>query len=458
MRINDRLNTILPTVGAFRRPGEMVFLQRSQIVRIVVSWLILMSALGSAATESSAPELSTHGLISPGAATESGGLTVQQQDEPELTTPDIQIYQLYIADIESRMGAYAPGLSEQLHGLGMAYQTQGLHQAAVKVLKRSVHLARVNNGLYSEQQIPILQRLINSLVASGDYQKADEKQHYLYRVQQKIYADDVPQLTNAMLGRAEWEKQAYFFAAGKPSFSRLITMSELYRRVLSNIALHEGNTSPELLGPLSGLLNTQYLISTYQGEPKTTFEFSSSGSNEPGNPEQNRFALLRASNYRQGQAVLTAMREVHLASESENSQILAESMLALGDWHMWYKKRAPAVLAYQQAWDEIAAGDEAEVLLRSYFDEPQLLPPLADYHSDLKPPSSISGYVEVSFAINTRGRLQNLETLNVELVDPTAKAVEPNRLLRRLRKKSWRPRFLERKPVLTENIVRRYAF
>ena len=109
-------------------------------------------------------------------------LIFQQQNEPELVAPNAASYQFYITDLESRHGPYASGLAEQLLGLGVAYQSQGLHSQAVDIFKRGVHISRINSGLYNADQIPLLQRLINSLVAAGDYDTADERQYYLYRV------------------------------------------------------------------------------------------------------------------------------------------------------------------------------------------------------------------------------------------------------------------------------------
>ena len=85
-------------------------------------------------------------LINPEDVMNGGNLVFQQQDEPVLVSPDAAAYQFYITDMENRHGAYAPGLSEQLPGLGSVYQEQGLHQEAIKVFKRAVHLSRINRS------------------------------------------------------------------------------------------------------------------------------------------------------------------------------------------------------------------------------------------------------------------------------------------------------------------------
>ena len=378
-------------------------------------------------------------------------LIFQQQDEPVLVAPQTASYQFYITDLESRRGPYADGLSEQLLGLGSAYQNQGLHQEAIKTFKRGVHVARINGGLYSAEQIPLLQRLISSLVAAGDYDKADERQYYLYRVQKNVYGQASQKMSVAMLERAAWEKQAYYLALGDVSFTRLLTMWELYSAVLRNIAREEGSQSTSLLQPLTGLLQTQYMISSYSGE-------SQAGSATDARfVEENRFSMVRVSNYKQGQAVIRAMREVYDYNEDDQSPLPAETLVRLGDWHQWHRKKDSALAAYQHAWDEMAALENGEQLLISYFGVPSLLPDMPGANRDLAAPAVIRGYAEVSYDISSRGRVKNLDLLTLEPVDE-ADDREPVQLLRRIKRKQYRPRFEDRKPVATEAITKRYAY
>jgi hypothetical protein len=400
------------------------------------------------------PLLRTDGV--PGGGNLDGGaLIFQQQDEPELETPDAASYQFYITDLENRFGAYAPGLSEQLLGLGNAYLDQGLYQRAAKVFKRAVHLSRINNGLHSAEQIPMLQGMISALVSSGEYEEADERQYYPFRIQRQLYKSNDPAMSQAMLDRADWERQAYYLSIGDTAFGRLLNMWELYRRVLSNIAEAEGNYSIQLLKPLNGLLETQYLIARYNGEAPSGIQV--------GNPspettaEENRFSMVRMSNYKQGQAVIAAIREVYLFNESENSSRATEALLELGDWRQYHNKRKEAAEAYQQAWDEFATMENSEAILARHFGAPVMLPNTADAHTDLAPPADIRGYAEVSYTVTERGRVDDLELVSNTVAEGYTEA-EPTRLLRRLKVKKFRPHYVNRQPVTTENLVNRYAY
>jgi hypothetical protein len=388
----------------------------------------------------------------------SPALDFQDEEESVLVSPDATSYQFYITDLESRMGPYAPGLSEQLLGLGMAYQRQGLHQEAAEIFKRGVHVARINDGLYSPAQIPLLQRMIQSLVAAGDYETADERQYYLFRVQSEVYGRQSPQMSLAMLQRAEWEREAYNLSLGDTAFMRLLTMWELYSAALRNIARQEGNLSTGLLQPLEGLLQTQYLISTYSPEAPSGFQ---TGPAADGNfAEENRFSMIRVSNYKQGQSVLTAMREVYVYNEGESSPLPAETRVQLGDWHLWHQKREAALQTYTEAWNELSALENGERLIQQYFSEPTLLPDLPGTSSEPTPPDVVTGYVTVSFSVTDKGRVKDLEVVANEPAIEGAEVDESKSisLLRNLKRLLYRPRLVDGEAVQTDEIIKRYAY
>ena len=406
--------------------------------------------LGQGAHPSETPGVLLGDTVDSEAALESGGdlgspsLDFQEGEESILVSPDAASYQFYITDLESRFGPYAPGLSEQLLGLGSVYQDQGLHQEAASIFKRAVHISRINGGLYAPEQIPLLQRLIRSLMAVGDFETADERQYYLYRVQASVYGVQSPQMSTAMLERAEWERQAYNLSVGETSFLRLLTMWELYSAVLRNVASQEGKLSGNLLRPLNGLLQTQYLISSWSpGSPNGL----QSASVDDNYAEEARFSMVRVSNYKQGQAVITAMREVYGYNEGESSPLPAETLIKLGDWHLWHQKRESALEAYQQAWDELSALEDGERLLLQHFGEPVLLPDIPGANQDLTEPDEIRGYAEVAYMISAKGRVRDLELLATEpaeLAPETETDSEtddnPVQLLRRVKRLQYRPR------------------
>ena len=98
---------------------------------------------------------------------------VEQLESTPVDSVEIQTFRDTLAGIESDQGAYAQALTEYLISLGQALQQQGRHTEAADVFKRGVHLARVNHGLYSAEQIPFIQGEISSNLAVGDLVEAD---------------------------------------------------------------------------------------------------------------------------------------------------------------------------------------------------------------------------------------------------------------------------------------------
>lgn len=415
---------------------------------------------GSANTTPSSDQAVVSGQDLLGATGDLGSPSLDYQDgeEPVLVAPDTQSYQFYITDLESRFGPYAPGLSEQLLGLGAAYQQQGLHAQAAEVFKRGVHVARINDGLYGESQIPLLERLIESLVASGDYESADERQFYLYRVQAAVYGKQSEEMSLAMLERAEWERRAYYMSLGDTSFMRLLRMWELYSNVLRNVANSEGNLSPQLLRPLEGLLETQYMISSYVVEPQAGF--SAGPQPDTNYAEESRFSMIRVSNYKQGQSVLKAMRDVYSYNEKEGSAKPLEALVRLGDWHLWHQRRDTAIEVYKQAWEEMGSLEDGESLRLKFFGRPTQLPALPDMTPAPVPPQVVSGHVVVSYSISPVGRIKNLEVLSNEPLDEEAEERDGKSVpvLRSIRRMLFRPQFDSGEPVQIDDIQKRYAY
>jgi tetratricopeptide (TPR) repeat protein len=106
-------------------------------------------------------------------------------------------------------GLYSPLVREQYQALGSLQQQLGQHESAIATLEKSVHIARVNDGLFTPDQEADVQRIIESLMAVGDTERENDYRSYLFYMQQRAYADDDPRLIAAKLAWADWNLHAY---------------------------------------------------------------------------------------------------------------------------------------------------------------------------------------------------------------------------------------------------------
>jgi hypothetical protein len=361
---------------------------------------------------------------------------------------DEQAYRQALVQMESSEGAYAAGLTESLQGLALRLQEQGQHDEAIKLFKRGTHLARVNEGLYCPQQIPLLQGEIASQVAVENFAVADERQKYLYRVQMRSLESGAPR-TEALLQQAKWQYNAFQVGLdGAQSFARLMSMSDLYQEALNDVIAREGDKSPELLPPLHGMLQAQYLISSYEVRESDRVFGEDGHVNEP----LLQFQGYRARSYEQGNSIIDAIASIEQKRAARDSLWLARNRVMVGDWQLWNGRTEAAWQAYREAETELARREDAQAVTRQLFGEPVALPAFADL-SPLPPvvePEQADVLLE--FGVSERGRVQDLERLD----ENDAEDAYATRLMRQLRKTTFRPRFEAGQPVETAKLVKAF--
>lgn len=363
---------------------------------------------------------------------------------------NLRDYEARIAAIETRQGAYGTELSESLLGLGMALQAEERHAEAVALFKRGVHLARINDGLYCTQQIPLLRGEIASHIAIGDYEQADKRQRYLYRVQTNGM-EGGESLTEAFMQHASWQYEAYRLDIGEQGYTRLMNMWDTYRLALNDIIAREGENSDKLLPPLYGMLQAQYLIADYNLQQESL----QSRDDLSGREALYQFNAYRVDSYRKGQTILAAIHNVALEQEPgpERTRAAAEALVMLGDWHLWHGDHDTARQAYSDALSELAALEDAQTETEALLGSPVAVPDIESLR--LLPPSAAEpgpDAVLIEFTVDERGRTRNIERRDEN--DELNRAA--HRLMRKLRGTTFRPRFEAGEPVATPNIVRAY--
>ncbi|MDO8862631.1 hypothetical protein Q6D67_13050 [Haliea sp. E1-2-M8] len=355
-----------------------------------------------------------------------------------------------IALLESEHGAYSAVLPERLLSLGLSLQQEGRHGEAAAVFKRGTHLARVTTGLYSTEQLPLLESEIRSLLALGDYRAVDERQRYLFRVQERALQDP-GQRAGALLQQADWQRQAYLLRLDEDPAQRLLQMWELNRLALNDILEEEGDTSITLLQPLYGMLQAQYLISDLQWQDGPGFSSSHGFSEQPSRPRPGSY---RKDNYKKGMAVLKAIHDLERMHSGRDPSAPARALTMLGDWMLWHGEREAAVAVYREAIGELAGHADAQPVAAELFADPVALPAVAGLDEQGPLSTAGGGDILLEFAVSADGKVEQLHR-----VDDTGEANGfANRLMRKLRNTPFRPRFdLETgEPVDTENLIVAY--
>ena len=113
--------------------------------------------------------------------------------------------------IEARYGPYDVRLKEALKGLGYRLRQEGEFEAASDAFKRALHISRVNEGLYNESQLAIVERLIEVDQQLARWDEVNDHFAYLEHLYKKLYKLDDPRLESGLRKVVAWHFDASNF-------------------------------------------------------------------------------------------------------------------------------------------------------------------------------------------------------------------------------------------------------
>jgi hypothetical protein len=261
----------------------------------------------------------------------------------------------------------------------------------------------------------------------------------------------------------DWHLNAYAGRLGVRMYRRLMMAQELNLKAVDIIESHYGENDPRLAAALRRSQWINYYLATYSGEPsdeQVTISVSINGSapNEP--TEYERGVLLEhiEHSYSRGRDALERLNAIYAADPNRGPAERAQARIALADWFLVFGKKRKALRAYEEVHQQLAEDQLSPV---RWFAEPQPLPDVELHVAgapglDAGPtmPHRVP-YVDATFDVNESGKVSD-----VTVVESAGANAEKNvyQVRRWLLSTRFRPRFDDGKPVLTEDLVRRFRF
>lgn len=411
-----------------------------------------MAATPYGATIARVPEPADTQAESPVGNTEaSGGEGANPQAQRALVQLDARVQQLQAAD-----GPMAATLAPALAELGEAQLDAGNTAAGIAALKRGIHLRRINEGLYTPSQIPLVERLIATYVALGDYVAADQQEAYLYRLRSWGAVGGAAVLEST-LRYADWVRAAYLGDLDATRYPRLMRLNDLYEESVDRLSAEYGDYDPELLPYLRGLVDVAYLVSVYPGERETGFSAQISQPNDPelASATQLRFWRLRDHNFRYGRQALEHREEILQRDPDSTPAQRAAAHLALADWYQWHSRYATAIRLYEETWAMMEDAPGGELWRRDHLGEPRELPA----HGVFSPgplPIAVpnSEQVSVRFHVSRHGEARDITVLEPAAAEAIGTRVNALNYLRNLR---FRPILADGRVSRSAPVERRYV-
>jgi hypothetical protein len=372
-----------------------------------------------------------------------------------------EAYERALSEARGLGGPYAAALEEPLLGLARDRWASGDLAAAREMLGHAIHVVRVNDGLNSERQIPLLRELIALDRSSGDLTALDERIAYLFFLQGSGQPPYTPQRLQATLDYLQWQREALRLqvdpeAGARQRLRRLLELNQQLLDALPAPLAEEGDPVPQatrwLL--LQSQLSNLYLLQQEIALLEDAVSLSSGlrtprWPGEQADPELEKLEQWRLGGLARGRSLL----EDFASTLPAGGALRREVRLALADWLQWNGLRSPAVALYRELAQELAAQGEQEILAQ-WFAEPVELP---DNGAFWQPPATTGQTplaMTLTFDVSAAGRASRVSSAAVAGDDESIAA----RLRRELRQVRFRPRIERGEPVATAGLRRSYIW
>ncbi|WP_008295863.1 hypothetical protein [Congregibacter litoralis] len=383
----------------------------------------------------------------------------------------IQALSKQLSEQEYEEGPYAMSLAETLDDLGRAQEAAGNLALAQQSRARALHLIRVNDGLYSEAQRPVLQAMLQSLRKVGDFEGLDQRYDYFFR----LYGSGQPPWDalrwDATLEYLRWQREALRRGLDRDPMDRLLNLHRMHEEILEQFSTRddpaegamgsegeEGAASGKNNAPFDyrrladvtySQLKTLYLIED-RVQPQPVFRervngFSRSDDPRDFNLQQERLENLQRTLRGAGRRLL---ENLLAAIPPDDHRARAEAKLALADWTQWHGSYREAAALYESLWRELTDQGLGS-LAAQWFSEPVPLPDSGVFWEFAE--EDAEGPITVRLSVSESGRA----TADAATVDPRWQR-SVGRLLRQIAATRYRPAIAGGQIVPAEGVSASY--
>jgi hypothetical protein len=355
----------------------------------------------------------------------------------------IEDYASAINDIERQGGAWDQLLVEELTALGALQQQQGQHLQATETLTRALHVNRINSGLHAIDQVPVVEQLIESYLALGDWANVDLYQNYLYYVQHRAYGGNDPRLIPVLNTLGLWNIEAFNLGFGEPLGIRLSTAQLLFASAARMVGTYFGSEDERLVPYLRNIARSAYLVSQYPDYMREVDGPEYRASQQDLGRQLGFDRLRNPRGFGAGREALLEVVEYFQVQPGAEYE-LAEAVANLADWNLIFERYRRAEELYGEAWKILAEQENSEELLERLFGQVIPIPTFAQLPTNLLLGASDSqdklglqhDYADVRMDVGQDGAPRRVEVITEE---NEANDRQLSRLRREVRDTVFRP-------------------
>jgi TonB family protein len=351
--------------------------------------------------------------------------------------PALDSYRRSIEILEGKSEKTDRQFIRALHGLGATYHALQRDEEAVTALKRAVDLSRNLDGLFNPEQLVVLRPLITSYSVLGRGEEAGKEEQYAFTIAENTFGHDDVRLLPAL----------DLYARYYESIGRYTTARALHARAIGLSEKAGGRNSSLIVDGLRGVARS-YRLAYLFGDENLEEASANPPSGLAGGGMLNPSSMLRSGGPSpEGERALKAALQVLTAKDKPPDYATIGAVLVdLGDWYLTAGANDRALLAYRDAWKQLAQSGSTAVLEKPV----QLLyrPPIASTRRTADNADELDAHtIKVRFTVTPTGELEDVVSASSEASESQTRSV-----LSAMKKARYRPRLQNGEPVETKGV------
>ena len=269
---------------------------------------------------------------------------------------------------------YTDNLAEQLVERGAAELAAGSPAQATRSLLEAIQTIKVNHGLHSTRQIPVLELLIKSQLALGDWAAVDAHVDYFEWLNERNYRNDLDAYLEGTHALSDLLLSASADRNNPVAVRYLIQAKTLNWRAVTAIEATLGKDSPRLAPWFYRLsLNHYYQASLIRRRHLTNYAFKTDGDEVISGWSMPYNESVDMS-YGIGRELLQRIADLHSGVDGATTEAAALARVHQGDWELLFDRDDRALAFYERAYSDLREMGWSAMAADRYFDRPVVLP------------------------------------------------------------------------------------
>lgn len=430
------------------------------------------------------------GLVALGALPGSGFPQFESERDP---ADDEERIADAIVAAQAVEGPRSPAQIQLLTELGVLYETEGRHTLATTALEQARQLVRENYGLYTLEQVPLLQQALANQQALGNLAMVQAIEEELLGLAER-HRDDLRTVTihrdagrrrldilrRLLAGEAPGEvyPETGFYSFFKDDvIMELVSDAQIHSADAAAVILRNGLYSSDELRDLemeivraSDLLRQRSLPSRHslysdyddsfynaQLEGRTNALSHLAGFPAPQGEEQRLLTDGMTSLYEVGRESyrrLIAYDDMAFGSAAEEAALRSrlEAYLRLADWDLIYSKNGAALDQYARVHELLTTTDFAKPLIAAIF-APPIPTVLPTFVANPLETLASARYIDVAFEVTRFGESRRIEIVSAA---PNVSDAAKKELAALIRDSRFRPRVVDGELARVSPVAVRY--